>query len=264
MTVDTPQKRLAALFKALQLGTAMLEQADIGIFKSIESSTSSSDNNESRALDGPLVAQLYSSGILNDPSLPIDWDNPFVRNETASDAVTLDSENPMDEQIGLAFNAAGLNHKNPWHWRILLGMFAVAHFGPKRRRGARKLWAGDSYCQLLYDVEKVKAEHSWPSDRAACRVLAKRRVAYGEHGKQQTAETLRRAVREARDPDKNSFLALWVGENLRKMRSDHQKRNVPWTTETAAAAKQKCIELMCKWIANSWPAYKSNRGERNS
>src|SRR5947207_1308413 len=69
------------------------------------------------------------------------WGNPRVRDLWASPSLTLYHDNKFDRYVVRAFDEAGLNSRNPLHWRLLMYLFSIAHFGPKRGRGPRRFWS---------------------------------------------------------------------------------------------------------------------------
>ena len=55
-----------------------------------------------------------------------------------------------------AFAAFDLDPNKPKNWRLLLALFAEAHFVVSRPRGGTKVWDEWRLCQLLADFAAVK------------------------------------------------------------------------------------------------------------
>jgi hypothetical protein len=163
-------------------------------------------------------------------------------------AIHLDREHATDRAIEAAFRAANLDPKNPLNWRVLMEMFCWAHFGKKGDAGAPRVWTDERYCELLHDVEEVKTKASVKlKDVGACKELRSR---YKEKYGNLTVERLRRALREARDPNHNRRLRRLV-----YTKALAQQENDPASTEDERAdvlkqlAKDCCAEIATNWSA---------------
>ena len=131
-------------------------------------------------------------------------------------------------------------------------MFARAHFGPKPNLGAPKAWTAEKYCQLLYDIAQVQSRHSRLSDTAACIAVLKKK-SYGRGKKPITAERLRRALREARDPRRNTIIAFWVAKKLQEQQMNCSVAGKEWTPQLARQHEIQFVELIIEWIEDNWP-----------
>ena len=80
---------------------------------------------------------------------------------------------PYEDAITAAFDAFRLDRKNPFNWRLLIGLLAYAHFGDPRRRGREKEWTSYRYCQLLEDIDRLKSRNARLSDSKVCELLKK-------------------------------------------------------------------------------------------
>jgi hypothetical protein len=92
-------------------------------------------------------------GLLSQPR--IDWNLPVQRAIAAHQALTLvQSDRPLKK----AFEAFGLDPRNPFEWPKLLGYFAAAHYGSKGR-GAPTKWTEERMCRFLTDVLRTCTRH---------------------------------------------------------------------------------------------------------
>jgi hypothetical protein len=127
----------------------------------------------------------------------LDPDRPSVG---AAIFLSLDDSTSMDAVVLRAFEAAGLDPKNIWHWRLLVQLFAEVHFGQQNKRGAPLKWDALNYLRLYIDVRKIQAGRTVPlSETRVCEFL-RGHAPYKERYGGLTKERLRKLVREARDP----------------------------------------------------------------
>ena len=184
-----------------------------------------------------------------------------MRKSLVADYVlTLNPDNELDKPLAAAFAAAGLDHKNPLHWKTLLREFAIAHFLPRRGGGAPIKWSGGRYCRLLAQVCELKLKNPTLNDRRACEFLRNRPEYRQKSGKPLSVDRLRKALREARNPDFNDILSGSLEQNLTNARVRRQQENRSWTSEIEAELRKKFIAELTDWIANNW----LKRGENRS
>jgi hypothetical protein len=55
-----------------------------------------------------------------------------------------------------AFEAFGLDPREPDNWRLLLALLAEAFFVPKRKRGGQKVWDSTALWRLLIDFWEAR------------------------------------------------------------------------------------------------------------
>jgi hypothetical protein len=113
-----------------------------------------------RKTDSPSkrLAKSFKPGDLSAPLRRIlgmpetNWANVDQRTRAvaANNALTL-TDHPTNEPLRLAFEAFGLDARNPNHWRTLVDLFAWAHFGRRRPGRPRRT---KSFLPLL----KVRAD----------------------------------------------------------------------------------------------------------
>jgi len=125
------------------------------------------------------------------------------------EALSLSSKNANDESLRKAFAYAGLEPRNPRHWRILLDCFAEAHFG--RRAGRPTKWSAINYDELLNQFDEQMARTPRLSVIAICKILKK--AHYSGPG-QPSWDALRKLVRNARNPKNNEFPTLRAAGEL--------------------------------------------------
>jgi len=135
---------------------------------------------------------------------------------------------PYEDAISAAFDAFALDRKNPYNWRFLIGLLAYAHFGDPRRRGREKEWTSERYCQLLEDIDRLKSRNARLSDSKACELLKKGE--YKARYQKQTPGRLLGALKEARNPLKNTVLAGRISAELAEPRllGDERKTTAAW------------------------------------
>jgi hypothetical protein len=99
-----------------------------------------------------------------------------------------------------AFKGARLDLNNPEHWPFLLkGYVETVH--QRARSGPKRRWTDERLIKLASDFSRVQHDHPDKSDSDICRFLVK-----GEDYSELSAETLRRKLQDARDPECNALL----------------------------------------------------------
>jgi hypothetical protein len=96
-----------------------------------------------------------------------------------------------DEALEKLFVAAGLNPRNPSHWKFLVHVLARAFDLGKRGRPRR--WGPEELCQLLNDFDRVHAKYAKESDIRICERLVNSHERYANV----SAQTLRRKFQDA-------------------------------------------------------------------
>lgn len=183
--------------------------------------------------------------------------NPTVLAVMRKIALTV-SDADTDKLIKTAFRKARLDERNPFHWRILMWMFARAHFGAKPVRGARKIWTADKYCELLYDIAQVRSRNRHLSDTDACRAVLKHK-SYGRGKKPLTVGRLRKALAAARNPKHNTFIATQLADKLLQQQTRYAQAGKEWTSQTARQHERELTESIIEWIGSNWREYSAKR-----
>ena len=164
-----------------------------------------------------LRQQLLRAGASNRPFVSNDdsLDYALFRALEASDALTL-VRHEYDEAIAKAFSEAKLDPENPWHWRVLLNVFADAYFP---RRDSNQFW----HYGRLTEVAAEDLRQEWLTDLAAGdpkksrkkkqlrEARIKRRKELTEwvaqrYGKRLAPSTVSKLLRQARDRKINKQL----------------------------------------------------------
>jgi hypothetical protein len=159
------------------------------------------DSAESRVLTEAFIAhQFRDAGDHMKTMFNFDINEVYLAHARAS--LKIDSRLSEDRLIQKAFEAAGLNPKDPGAWRTLVSIFAKVHFGAI---GAPKIWDAERYQLLLDHSAEVSRQYGAKSDPEICRKL---RAAdpYKKFYERNKVATLRKRLREARDPNMNYYL----------------------------------------------------------
>ena len=123
------------------------------------------------------------------------------------------SPHTISESTRQAFEQSGLDPTNPNAWRLLIYIFAEAHFGTRSYAGAPSKWTDQRWCQLLSDIQQIKSKLHLSDDEGACRRLIRKwPKRYPGTTKSSTPDhkTLRRNLSYARDPKRNNLLKVFI------------------------------------------------------
>jgi hypothetical protein len=133
------------------------------------------------------------------PSL-LDLANPDEKKKLAA-SLWLDEKDPFVGPVLDAFRAFGLDHQNDGDWCRLVFCLARVVFPKRRRSGPLRKWTDERLFQLLADAAAYKRKRPEASDAEICGWLHKK--GYPD----ESVDALRRALRDARNPKRNSELA---------------------------------------------------------
>jgi hypothetical protein len=152
-------------------------------------------------------------------------------------ALRLNIADENDTAMLAAFAAAGLNHRNPLHWRVLLSAFSEVHFGKKRTKPIK--WDPSAYWSVFIDCVNVVKEGKARNRSEIPAVLAKDKR-YKEKYGNYSSHALRRLVRHALSPEYNLFLRHpELGDPLLQLyREDYEAKGGAWTPEVHAHFKR--------------------------
>jgi hypothetical protein len=109
----------------------------------------------------------------------------------------LDPNDEMDRAISLAFKAAEFDPRNPIYWKVLLGLFALTHYGEWKKEGAPVKWVPTEYDALLQDYNEVKSRKPSLKDHSIARLL-KVSPPYKQRYGRLSTDRIRTLVREAK------------------------------------------------------------------
>jgi hypothetical protein len=193
-------------------------------------------------------AEAQSPGMGRDEP---DWDDPSTREVAADSALTLRKESSLYRPVAAVFESAGLNLKNPFHWRILFDFFCWAHFRPKGKPGRPGKWS-QQYSQLARDFALVRKEKLAFSNLEVCRVLKKRFPnRYGRPNEPPSAERIAKEAKKSQDPKFNPALGATLDAVLRLVRLDFEKQGLEWNADTEARKSKEWVEFLNKQVQRS-------------
>lgn len=177
------------------------------------------------------------------------WSDKTIRAAAALDATTLRKTNQYATELQKAFDAAGLDPKNPYSWRTLLEFFALAHFEDPSKRGAPIKWTSQQLCLLLVDFSAAKRRHPGKSDSWLCDQLVKtpdyKAYARGKKISGAAGSSLRRFLQDARNEAKNAALRKHYDRHLAALRKSSPEIGDP-------NARAKARKLAAEDVVNDW------------
>jgi hypothetical protein len=184
-----------------------------------------------------ISAGVFETNVLRPAGLTFDQFQgllgDFAFELIAKSVFQLDPKRQEDVPLLAAFAAAGLDQRNPEHWRELVSLFAKAHF-EETPRGAPEKWGPLEYAWLLRDIVSVlqlkpKSKHFATSISKILRTQKPFKEKYAKHSQ----DHVRRLIREARSPSINKMLRYPKMDNfiLSLIRAEYEDRGVPWTPQ---------------------------------
>jgi hypothetical protein len=161
--------------------------------------------------------------------------------------------------VKLAFEAAGLDPRDPIAREVLLRLFARAYFpSTQKTRGPKTKWSPERWSQLLSDYDQVKKDSPRLNDVAVCKQIVKRfpsRYAKPPDSARGPAEdpgaTVRRNLAHARNPTKNTRLSelARIFADLMKTEIHELDPNVDFPIQKL---NQGSISLAIDWFSKAW------------
>ena len=188
------------------------------------------------------LAKSIEEGIKDSPSLGLlDLATPDEKEKLAA-SLWLNEKDPFFGPALDAFKVFGLDHRNDGDWYNLLAHLARVLF-PKRQ--SQRKWTDERLFQLLAGAAVYKRKHSKAFDTDICRWL--QRKIYTD----ESSEALRRALRDARNPKRNSELAQMADFVARKMAENRGRaldeaatvEGVNWVIENADMLMAERVRL---------------------
>jgi hypothetical protein len=165
-----------------------------------------------------------------------------------------------DFSVQLAFEAAGLDPRDPLALEVLLRLFAMAYFPSRQKtRGAKPKWTPERWSQLLSDYDQVKTEKPRLKDKQLCQTVVKRFPSRypkpAPHSARRPAEdpgaTVRRNLAHAKDPAKNTQLAELAQIYADLMKTEIQKIN-PNIDFPVQKLNERSISVATDWLSKAW------------
>jgi hypothetical protein len=174
-------------------------------------------------------AKRIEEAIKDPPPLSLlDLATPDQIKELAA-SLRLDEKDPFfDGPVIAAFKAFDLDHRNNADWYRLVTHLARVLF-TRDRSGPGKKWTAARLCQLLADFAARKRKHPKAPDTEICDWL------HMKSYRDESSEALRRALRDARNPKRNSDLA-WVADHVARKRTGNWTRALD-EADTATALR---------------------------
>jgi hypothetical protein len=175
-----------------------------------------------------------------------EFDNFLVHAATSRCALRLRKDDEDAAAMLRAFEAAGLDHRNPLDWRTLLSLFAEVHFGKIRTKP--KKWDISALLDVLEDYRAVQKSDQELSDVKICKLLQTDKR-YKSKYSTFNLDALRKLVRHARNPEHNVLLRYpeMPDPLLKLSREKYESRGVVWDPQREATLKgliDKCVEII--------------------
>lgn len=181
-----------------------------------------------------LAVQFFEDDILKPAGTNVhklfDLDSDTMRAAISRTALRLNINDKKDAALFTAFEAAGLDHRNPLHWRHLLSMFAEAHFGKAKTKPQK--WDSVALLQVLQDYNKVKSENPGANVSELRKLLCTDKR-FKDKYKHYNKDAFRKVLRQARSPKTNILLRHPEMKDplLQVIRDDWEQKGVAWTPE---------------------------------
>ena len=144
----------------------------------------------------------------------------------------LDPSDSKDAAIVQAFEIAGLDHKNPFHWHDVMSVLCVHHFG--KRKTKPTTWNAEAILKCYADCEEVKAKH--PALKTATDIakhLRRHNRRYAKYKADKGVRQITKLIEAAYNPKKN--LRVRYPEmsdlHLMQLRQLHEDDGIAWTPD---------------------------------
>jgi hypothetical protein len=172
------------------------------------------------------LAKRITEGVKNNPPHGLlDLATADQRDEPAASR-WLNEKDPFLGPLSRAFKAFGLDHRNNRDRYSLALHLSRVLFPGRRRPGRPTKWTAERLFLLLAQVASYKRQRPKPADTDICRWLQTKSY------KDEKLEALRRALRDARDPKRNSELAQ-LAELIARKGNWTTDKGVSWVIENA-------------------------------
>lgn len=165
-----------------------------------------------------------------------DFNNDLIYLAISRSALHLNEGNEKDTRLLAAFKAAGLDHRNPRHWRELLSMFAEVHFG--RTKTKPQKWNPVALSEVFRDYLVVKAEN--PAAKGAqLREFLRKDKRFKEKYAKYNIDAFRKLLRQALNPKVNVLLQHSDMRDplLQLIRNDYEQKGTAWTPHLESLIK---------------------------
>jgi hypothetical protein len=173
------------------------------------------------------------------------WNDPRNRTCAAERAVSLPSAE-ADEPLRRAFEAFGLDPRNPFHWRRLAWYLSEALFG-ESGRGHPPTWTAEPLCRLLERFHNERKKNPGLTDESICQLVKNNfHREYSGIG----AGTLRRKLQDARDLQRNAVLrGLYESFQAGMKREAEAEHGSPLSAEMLQRIEDQALQEAIEQIA---------------
>jgi hypothetical protein len=183
-------------------------------------------NQPNRQSEGTLAGQSAETTVAD----LFDFNNVRMRGMWAAAALRLDPDNPAHKGMLQAFEAAGLEPKNPFDWFELVRLYSDAFLG-ERGAGRHEEWPATRHEELRLDFEHIKRNHrDVDDDKEICRILLRTEPYKTKYKSINSAEYLVKLLRAARKPEINYHLKhpeMPLAERV--LREHAERRGYDWS-----------------------------------
>ena len=183
-------------------------------------------------LSRELAKRFFEDDILKPAGTTFDqlfdFNNDAIHAAFSRIALRLNDADKKHASVLAAFRKAGLDHKNPLHWKHLLSMFAETHFGKVKTK--TKKWDSVGLSKMLDDYRTIKSENPTASESELREELRKDKR-FRDKYKHYNIHAFRKLLRQARNPELNVLLRHPEMKDplLQLIRQDYEKKGRPWT-----------------------------------
>jgi hypothetical protein len=196
---------------------------------------------EESRLPRQVAKQAFDERILNPAGTSFDqffdFDNNMMVHAACSRiALRLNEGNEKDAPLVAAFREAGLDHRNPLHWRHLLSMFAETHFGKIKTKPQK--WDPAALFQLRHDYCTLESENPGAKSSELRKLLRtdkrfKDKYKSDSKDKSYNEDAFRKLLRHALSPASNVLLRYPEMKDplMKLIRNDYEQKGMQWTPE---------------------------------
>jgi hypothetical protein len=185
-------------------------------------------------LSRELAKRFFEDDILKPAGATFDqlfdFNNDAIHAAFSRTALRLNDADKKDASLLAAFRKAGLDHKNPLHWKHLLSMFAETHFGKVRTKTQK--WDSVGLSNVLDDYRTVKSENPTASEPTLRKKLRSDKR-FKDKYERYNMHSFRKLLRQARNPELNVLLRHPEMKDplLQLIRQDYEQKAKRWTPE---------------------------------
>jgi hypothetical protein len=184
-----------------------------------------------------LVRKYKSMHTLNASELK-DPEQVFLRSLASCSIIP---GSPFDDAITVAFQKTQFNIHDPLQWKLLLGLFSIAHYGGWPKLAAVKQWTSARLHLLAQHAAEIRALNRGLSDKSVAhnlRTSPKYKKLYGNY----SINLLRERLAEAKlgETDRETTIKRHV-EAMRRLYAFFGKN---WTDELESVVRQSLSDKL--------------------